>query len=414
MTKPLTVLAFMMSLVPALAQNKPVLKYDINFEYDFDNREFDSGDELYTPSFTVNAARFTPSVGIGFAQNKKLTHSVMIGVDVMKNLGESPVSASDKSLQNWDLFQEITLWYGINAKLPGSTLKGYAGIFPRRFSVFGSSDTPLDNIPGRNIPTLFLSDYNRFYDNNLEGVLVTASRRHAYYEAGLDWLGMYGSRRREQFKIYTYGKGRLLDWLYAGWAGEMHHYANAIEYGDIVDNFLLSPFAEFDLAEAFNINIQRLSLSVNWFQYLHRDRFSEDGFSSSSGGQLTLDLRNWNVGIRNESYYGDDLMPYYESRSPEGTIYGADLYQGNPFYRVCGVKGTDRGLYDRLELYYQPQIASFLDLRLSAVMHFADDAFQGWQQKLSLVFNLEKAVNSGKRQSRKNGTDEPNVFKLFL
>ena len=87
----------------------------------------------------------------------------------------------------------MTLWYGLDANLPNSTLKACAGIFPRRFSVFGSSDTPSADMPGRDIPTLFISDALRFYDSNIEGILITSSRPGSYYEVSLDWLGLFGS-----------------------------------------------------------------------------------------------------------------------------------------------------------------------------------------------------------------------------
>ena len=415
MKKVSTAIFLILAAFPSFAQSSLKFRYDVNFEYWFDNREFDAGDELYTQSETINAARLTPAVGFTFIQDRDVSHSVMIGIDVLKNMGETPAFTSQKNLVNWDLFQEMTLWYNIEARLDEATFKGYAGIFPRRFSAFGSIDTPSDEIPGRDIPTAFLSDYFRFYDNNIEGVLLTARRENAYYEAGLDWLGMYGSNRREQFKIFSYGKGKLNDWLYAGWAGEAHHYANAVEYGGVVDNILVAPFAEFDLVQLSGIGLQHLSLSLSWLQNLHRDRRIDSAIGSSEGPQVAFDIRNWNVGIRNETYYGSDLMPYYSKMAPEGTIYGMDLYHGNPFYQVGGVSDGSGawGLYDRLETYFQPHISSFLDLRLSAVFHFADGGFQGWQQKLGLVFNLERAVNSA-RGSRESRMKRPHMFDLYL
>ena len=83
-------------------------------------------------------------------------------------------------------------------------------------------------------------------------------------------------------------------------------------------------------------------------------------------------------------------MPYYDVSGPDGLPYGSALYRGNPFYRIS--KGLDwkaSGMYDRLEFYYQPVVAGFLNLRLAACLHFTRNGFEGWQQKLCLVVNLD-------------------------
>ena len=46
-------------------------------------------------------------------------------------------------------------------------------------------------------------------------------------------------------------------------------------------------------------------------------------------------------------------------------------------------------MYDRLEFYYQPVVAGFLNLRLATCLHFTGNGFEGWQQKLCLVVNLD-------------------------
>ncbi len=419
MNRFLHIAAILLAFIPAAAQNKATFKYDVNFGYEFNNREYDAGGRLYSNSYTTNAARLTPSVGLDFKQSNRLSHNVMLGIDLFKNMGDASGAAYDKSVENWDMFKEITLWYNIEARLDEATIRGWAGIFPRRFSVFGCGDTPRDDIPGRNIPTVFLSDYFRFYDNNVEGILISAARRNAYYELGLDWLGMYGNYRREQFKVYTYGKGRVLDWMNMGWSGEIHHYANAVQYGHVMDNVLLSPFIEFDMNEIIGSRLQDLKISLNAMTLVHRDRKEESSMNFSGGGQLTFAVRNWNVGLFNETYFGNDLMPYFSSTAPEGSIYGTDLYHGNPYYRVGGMKedGATTGLYNKLEAYYQPGIADFLDLRISAVMHFTDAGFQGWQQKIGLVFNLEKALTSERRRAARERQEwiiGPRIFEKYL
>ena len=87
--------------------------YDVNFEYNFDNREFDPGDELFTESATLYGARLTPSIGLKVNQNRRTSHKIMMGIDVMKEFGKNPVSVTgspeaDKGLENTRLFRELT------------------------------------------------------------------------------------------------------------------------------------------------------------------------------------------------------------------------------------------------------------------------------------------------------------------
>lgn len=390
MKKTLTIAILTLAVLSSSAQTKPQFVYDVNFQYNLDNREFYAGDELYAASRTFNSARLTPGAGFLYKQDKKLTHKVMAGIDVLNNMGEYPVYSGDKYLDNWDLFHEVTFWYSLEADLRKARINGCAGMFPGRFSAFGQP------FSSRNIPRAFVSDENMFYDPNIEGLLVNARREHAFYEIGLDWMGLYGSRRREQFRIFTYGKGAVSNWLNVGWVANFHHYASSVEYIGVVDDNLVSPFVEFDFKGIFKKRPEAFSVSFHYLQGIHQDRVRDTGLELSSGGEATLDVRNWGVGICNSLYYGTSQMPYY-------SLYSSGLYRGSPFYQVRGVAGNwkESGYYNRFEVYYQPKIASFLDLRISAVAHFASNAshsgYQGWQQKFSLVFNLEKALRKETR-----------------
>ena len=73
------------------------------------------------------------------------------------------------------------------------------------------------------------------------------------------------------------------------------------------------------------------------------------------GGEMDVDIRKWNVGISNSLFYGNDMMPYYNSKDSSGYKYGNMLYMGDPFYRVHDNGSTAPGFYDRLEAYYEPQ-----------------------------------------------------------
>lgn len=396
-------------------QDRTSFVYDVNYQYYFDNREFTTGGDAYTTSRTINASRLTPSVGFSFLQNRQTSHRVMAGVDVFKDMGASPVGEDDNGLNNKDLFKEMILWYDISVSDPHNQFRGYAGMFPRRFSVFGSFDSGSSSIPGRDVPSVHLSDEYRFYDSNMEGILLTDTRRHAYYELGLDWLGMQGSGRREQFIITTYGKGALNDWIAAGWTGTFHHYANSFECIGVVDDNLLTPFVVFDLSSLWGLRLQELSLTAAWTEGVHQDRKRKTGLETTSGGLLSFDVRNWSLGLHADCYEGTSQMPYYNVFAPEGIPYASNLYRGDPFFRPNPFEGDFKsiGNYTRCELYWQPEIASFLDLKISFVTHFAAGSFQGWRQKMSLVFDLEKARQS-KTTRRRNPRQEHGLFELFL
>ena len=189
------------------------------------------------------------------------------------------------------------------------------------------------------------------------------------------------------------------------------------EYGSVVDDAMVQPFVRFGF-EKF-CGWQDLSATLSWYQTFQQDRRQADGQNNPGGAELTVSLRNWNVGIENRLYYGKDLMPFYNYVDDGGFKYGNDLYGGSPFYRIVPVNAAGYHFYDRAEVYWQPHIADFLDLRLSIVAHFPDGfKYAGMQQKLSLIFSLDKLLNptrspassaSRKRRNRK-GCELPGPF----
>ena len=61
-----------------------------------------------------------------------------------------------------------------------------------------------------------------------------------------------------------------------------------------------------------------------------------------------------------------------------------------------GGKTSDiqRGLYDRLEIYYAPKICTGLHLRASVFFHFHWKQYSGTNQMVSLVFDLNELMNA--------------------
>lgn len=362
--------------------------YDLDFELDFDNREYDKS--AYSKSMTIFGARLTPAIGLKVNQTN-LKHQVMIGIDIMKEFGASPVSpemAGDGSnetsqrLNNWNLFKELSLYYRLNGQFGKTEMTLTAGVFPRRFSQV-------------DWPESFCSDSLKFYDNNLEGILLSFKRPSAYYEVGCDWMGMYGKDRRERFMIFTSGKASLLKWLDIGYYAYLYHMANSGSVGGVVDNALINPYLTFDFADF--AGVQELGVSVGWLQSLQQDRKNVGKFVFPGGGELTAQVRNWDAGLKYKLFYGPDMMPYYNSYDSGGFKYGNMLYMGDPFYRVR--QNGHCGAYHRLEAYYEPVIGGFVSIKVAVVLHF-NESFSGWQQMVGLRFNLNDLLT--KLEKRKN------------
>ena len=369
------ILALTLSLMAA-AQSK-IWDYDADFEYYFDNREFDYRHTNYTSSMTINAARLTPWIGLRIPQKDFVTHSLRIGVDLKRNMGEQLKASS--------AIDELLFYYNVDARLRRGRISGIFGLYPRKMTEGEYSYA-------------FMSDSLRFFDNNLEGVLIKWRSPRLYAEIGCDWMGMYGQDRRERFKIFSAGSWHLHDGLSAGWASVMYHYAGSVGQRGVVDNHLLNPYIFYDFSNSTRLD--ELSLKFGGLLSYQWDRLEDEG-CLPMGAEIEFNMLYKKLGLRNTLYVGDDLMPYY-SRERYGKKYGSELYSGSPFYR--GGRG-----YDRLEVYWAPQISAWLSLNVSFVFHLTDEMqpFSGWQQKVSLIFDLDSyrhPESSYKKQTARRRT----------
>jgi len=364
--------------------------YDVDFDMDFDNREFYRSS--FTGSMTIFGARITPSLGIDAGSQDGWNHRVMLGIDVMKDFGASPVSPefsidgeNETSARqvNLDLFKEMTLYYKLGRKFDKTDLDVYAGIFPRRF-MSGSYSRA------------FFSDSLMFYDNNLEGLLVQIGRPKAHFEIGCDWMGKIGESRRERFMIFSSGEGKVLPFMSLGYSAYMYHFACTRHIDGVVDNILASPFVKFDLSGI--TGLQCFNISLNWLQSLQNDRLHVGRYVFPCGGQLDMEIGHWNAGVRSALFYGKDMMPYYNAYDAGGYKYGNQLYMGSPFYRVHD-DGTDGpGIYERLEVFYEPVVGRFLRIRAAAVFHFNGSRYSGCQQVVTFGFNLQDLLHGKRNQ----------------
>ena len=358
--------------------------YDVDFEMNFDNREYYSSN--FSNSMTIFGARLTPSAGITVRQDSKMIHKVMGGIDIMKDFGASisPVDVTPEhspelsgNQLNTNLFRELVLYYGMNVKSGDNDFSMYAGIFPRRFSDGSYS-------------TAFFSDSLKFYDNNFEGLLLKLKRPKAYFELGCDWMGQYGNFRREKFMVFSSGEGKVSPMLSLGYSAYMYHFACSNDVDGVVDNMLVNPYARLELGP--KVGFQELSVTLGWLQGLQHDRKNVGHYVFPGGGELKTEIKKWNAGIRNSLFWGDDMMPYYNSRDEGGFTYGERLYMGDPFYRINDDGRIGSGIYDMLEIYYEPHLGRFLEIRIGARFHFHSRGYSGCQQIVNLRFNLHEML----------------------
>lgn len=353
----------------AQGREKVNFAYDLDFEMNFDNREFYKS--AFSESMTIFGARLTPAVGVTVRQDRTLTHNLMAGVDIMKDFGDST------SVR--DLFKEITLYYNMEKRFRRSEFSMYAGIFPRK---------AMEGRWGQE----FFSDSLTFYDNNLEGLLLKLRRPKAYFELGADWMGMTGEYRRERFMIFSSGQGRVLPYTHLGYAAYMYHYAGSRKVRGVVDNILINPYLTVDLSRP--LGLQNLSFTAGWIQALQNDRKNIGRYTFPGGGELDIEVRNWNVGVRNRLYIGHDLMPLYNNLDAGGFKYGSNsLYLGDPFYRVNDRGEQTVGTYDRLEIFYAPKIADCVSISVKAILHFNEFEYSGFQQMVGVKFNIQEMIN---------------------
>ena len=344
------------------SRNALSLEWDVDFDYRFDNREYDASGNLYAYSETVHGVFLTPSVGLGIAQGKGVSHRVMLGADLFRDMGAGG--------QNTDLLREFTFFYDVHVRTEKLAFEGVAGCFPRQYmeGEYGQA---------------FFDDKYLFTDRNLEGLLLKVRSRRIFAELGLDWMGKKGPTTHERFQVFTHGAWTAADWLSLGWSGSFYHYACSDASPGVVDNHLFSPWAKLDFAEM--TGLQRLSLKGSWLYSYQWDR-KQGSLQNLSGAEARLVLGHWDIGLDNSAFFGDDMMPLYAATDLAGDVYGASLYFGNPNCRA--------GFYDRAELFWQPKLTPYLDLRVSLLFHFGNTApsqagYLGCQQMIAFRFDLD-------------------------
>ena len=324
--------------------------------YVFDNHEFDPSHGAYIPSETIHFVRVSNVFGWEFTQNENLTHKLVFGVDMVKQMGTQVEALKD-------IVADVPIYY--HAALDNGQKKfcAVAGSFPRRF-VRGQYSEAL------------MSEETIETDFNLDGMYLSYEKGLFFTELALDWMGKYGNTRKERFQILSYGSVGLAPALAFGWAGSFYHYAGSVAAPGVVDNHHLQVFGKLDFAA--DSADSELSLKLSAIGSYQRDRRIDD-LRLPFGGEAEANIRWKSLGVKNITAYTKDMLPFYDGVDSAGNPYGDMLYRGSKFYK---------GFYDLTEFYWTPKITKSLDFKLSFRFHFGAEGFLGSEQRVALVFNI--------------------------
>jgi len=346
-------------VVAAGAARSQEFLWKLGMTTQFDNREYKSD---YNWSQTLFGVRATPELGLGWNDN-----SVMAGLTYINEFGAP----------SYEFPTQIVLYYNYNDHRHYN-ISG--GVIPRTQSIARYSRA-------------FFSDSVMFYHPNIGGLLAQIYGQKGYFEFACDWDSRQSITRREMFTLFSAGEAHLGPVL-GGYNFSMHHHAGTMvpdslataRENAVTDNIWVYPYVGVNLQRY--LPVDSLFVSVGWLQSFQHDRSFDANYVTPGGVQIEALVQKWGFGIYNTLYLGPSLMPYFSA-------YGATLYWGDPFY------ATTKGVYDRLELYWQPILRRDMSLKISSVHHF-DGTRWSWQQMVSFSLNLDKGMFDHKEKPVKH------------
>lgn len=332
--------------------------WGVDFDFRFDNREYGDPSRMVAPSGTIFGANILPEVGLGWGYG----HSLMVGANLHADMG------SEKFFES----PEFVAYYNYSSNT--SRLKASLGLFPR------------NRLLGRYSRASFDDTYS-FFHPTIEGAMVRYVGSYWYAELACDWNGLRSPSRREMFTLLFSSEAHK-SYSFAGCNLMLHHHAASDTAKGVVDNGLANLYMGLRLSELFGVD--QFTLQASWLQAYQNDRRYIGTPTLPGGYELSLSFKKNGIGLVDTFYKGDNLMPYWDAPYEDamGGIYGSSLYSGDPFYRV-----GESGFYNRLELYYEPQIKNGVSLRFSSVHHY-DGASWGWQQRITLQVDLHSGMFS--------------------
>lgn len=344
-----TLLQMALFALPSSAQE---VVWSIDFDFRFDNREYGNPSKMVVPSETIFGANITPEAGIAWGYG----NSLMAGATLHADMGSESFFGKP----------EFIAYYHYSSSI--SPITASLGLFPR------------SQLRGRFSRATFDDTYN-FFHPTIEGALFRYAGRYWYAELACDWNGLRSATCREKFTI-LFATEAQRGITYAGANLMLHHHAQSDTARGVTDNGLGNAYVGLDFSSLFDNTT--LSYQASFLAGYQNDRYHIGTPEIPYGYEFTLAFQQDEVGLTNTFYKGDNLMPYWDLpyEDASGNIYGSSLYSGDPFYRV-----GESGFYNRLELYWAPELKDGVALRFSSVHHY-DGAHWGWQQRIALTVDI--------------------------
>lgn len=325
------------------------LEADLDFRIRFDNREYKSE---FSGSKTLFGLKLAPEAGLRWDGDNRL----MVGVDVTRHFGAKGEDQPKPQLIAYYAYEN------------NRNFTAYAGIFQiDKLTIY---------------PNVFIPSSVRFYDPLVEGAMFRYFGRRGQIELSCDWNGMTTRTKREKFLIQSVGffqhsVNQNLD-LFAGYYFMMNHFSvttTAAPDEGVVDNVLAYPCVNAAMTFGARGNTA-LDIKAGWLQALQNDRANEDKFVKPGGFMAEVNFKWRTLGCSNTIYLGDNLMPFYDR-------YGAELYPGDTFF------STTHGVYNRVEVSWQPHLRDGLGLKVCTIHHY-DGRTWSWQQLATFSVKLNR------------------------
>lgn len=355
----LTIVALLMSAQLIARNDTPKLDLGVNFATLFDNREYKNGSDK-----TIFGSRLTPTLSTSYHRGG-YHHKISASMGILREYG------NDKRTY------EPAAWYTLDTKISDKTrFTLNCGIFP----------TSLLEEP---LPTSFLDEQVKWYKPNIQGLMMKVRNTKLHALLGINWMGQFGATpdTRERFYIFSLARYELDEVLSMGYIFKGTHYANSMIVRGVVDNIVAEPWARMTLNSILGHKSQ-FALTAGCLLGYQRDRVRDQENIVGARqfpvcGDIQFTLKKWSFAIDNHYYFGQSIMPFYLDTDKAGNIYGKSLYSCDPFFYFDG----DRGVYDRLELSWNPRLGKTISLKAASVFHFGK-SFLGSQQVLSLYVNI--------------------------
>lgn len=330
----------LLGAVPSYAQQ---FLYDVDMVFDFDNRE---PYYPYEQAGTIFGIRLTPTVGVGISDSLGGKHTLMAGISYIQPFGAG-----------WREAQVLpTAFYRYERK----GWRVHLGFVPY---------TELSEA----LPDYLRSDSLAFAYPNIQGALFQYRSKWGYFDALCDWRGMKTDTIREAFRLIAGGKF-CYRWFYTGGYAQMNHLSESVKVLGVVDDIVVNPLVGLNFSSYTPLD--SLAIQAGYIMTWNRDRRAEDS-RIMHGLHIDAALRWRFIGLRNETYFGGNMMPFYPT-------YGALANQGDPRYQSR--------IYNRTDFYLYLVRRPFVTVYAGWNMLYLEGFRLSHQQQLVCRFNLQEAL----------------------